>query len=83
MSHGTIATDCAVLFVAEVGERRIVESPERIEGRECRRHNGVGDLLMRQAGIVDNAIDNAERQQVGGRELQCLGGLIRALGVLP
>ena len=38
---------------------------------------------MRQTPIIDNAVDNAECQQIGSRELKRLGGLIRTLGVLP
>ena len=83
LSHRAVLTDCAVLLVAEVCEGRVVELPKRIEGIKCRGHDGTGDLLMRQAPIVNNAVDDAERQQIGGRELKRLGGLIRALGILP
>ena len=83
LSHRAVSTDCAVLFVAEVCEGRVVELPKRIEGIKCRGHDGTGDLLMRQALIVNNAVDDAERQQIGGRELKRLGGLIRTLGILP
>ena len=70
LSHRAVLTDCAVLFVAEVCEGRVVELPKRIEGIKCRGHDGTGDLLMRQAPIVNNAVDDAERQQIGGRELK-------------
>lgn len=83
LSHRAVLTDCAVLFVAEVCEGRVVEPSKRIEGIKCRGHDGTGDFLMRQAPIVNNAVDDAERQQIGGRELKRLGGLIRALGILP
>ena len=73
LSHHAILTDFSVLFVAEVCEGRVVELPKRIEGIKCRGHDGTGDLLMRQAPIVNNAVDDAERQQIGGRELKrCL-----------
>ena len=32
LSHHAVLTDCAVLFVAEVCEGRVVELPKRIEG---------------------------------------------------
>ena len=83
LSHRAILTDCAVLFVAEVCEGLVVEPPKRIEGIKCRGHDGIGDLLMLQAPIVDNTVDDAERQQIGGRELKRLGGLIRTLRILP
>ena len=79
LSHRAVLTDCAVLFVAEVCEGRVVELPKRIEGIKCRGHDGTGDLLMRQAPIVNNAVDDAERQQIGGRELMRLGGLYATL----